>query len=77
MLYKSAQILLICPVEKKTNYILFIFNALVNFLQLETHGHAGHVYVKRYMSVYLLYVEWLNNCLQFIVCPHLLLVLIT
>ena len=50
MLYKSAQILLICP-EKNTNYILFIFNALDNFLQLETHGHVGHVYVKKYMSV--------------------------
>ena len=39
MLYKSAQILLICP-ENDTNYILFIFNALDNFLQLETHGHV-------------------------------------
>ena len=39
MLYKSAQILLICP-EKNTNDILFIFNALDNFLQLETHGHV-------------------------------------
>ena len=39
MLYKSAQIFLICP-EKNTNDVLFIFNELDNFPQLETHGHV-------------------------------------